>query len=86
MLYKVFIKPWKDLIARVEALESKHDDDQKLNEDRFKKDLDILKSQGDMLKQLCHGVMILLDHAATGNNVDGCKKARDELRDYMIDK
>lgn len=85
IIHKLFVKPWRDLVERVKKLEDTHKTDQNNNNERFQKDYKMLEQQGEMLKQLCHGVMALLDHAATGNSVDRCRSARDEFRDYIID-
>ena len=86
IIYKVFVTPWRDLQNRVKALEEKHAQDQRDNEDRFKNDLEIIREHGETMKQLCHGMMVLLDHAATGNSIERCKEARDGLHDYLIEK
>lgn len=86
IIYRLIAKPWRDLVSRVKKLENTHKADQNNNDARFQKDYKMLEQQGEMLKQLCHGVMALLDHAATGNSVDRCRSARDEFRDYIIDK
>lgn len=75
----VIRKPWKDMIARIDALEKKHDTDQEANDKRLKADLDLLNEMNGTIKHLNYGVFVLLDHAATGNSVDRCKEARDKL-------
>lgn len=86
VIYKLAIKPWKDLVARIEKLEKLHADDQKKNNERFRDDLQVIQEQSETLKMMCHGMLVLLDHAATGNSVDKCKKARDEMIEYLTEK
>lgn len=86
VVYKLVIKPWKDLVNRVAGLEKQHADDQKKNNDRFRDDLQVIQDQSETLKMMCHGMLVLLDHAATGNSVDKCKKARDEMIEYLTEK
>lgn len=78
----VIRKPWNALIARIEALEKKHDNDQEANEKRLKADLDLLQEMNSTIRYLNYGVFVLLDHAATGNSVDRCKEARDKLEKH----
>ena len=78
----VIRKPWNALIDRIEKLEKKHDEDQEMNEKRLKADLDLLQEMNSTIKHLNYGVFVLLDHAATGNSVDRCRKARDELEKH----
>lgn len=78
----VIRKPWNALIDRIDALEKKHDADQDTNEKRLKADLDLLQEMNATIKHLNYGVFVLLDHAATGNSVDRCRKARDELEKH----
>ena len=78
----VIRKPWNALIARIETLEKKHDADQEANEKRLQADLDLLQDVNNTIKYLNYGVFVLLDHAATGNSVDRCRKARDELEKH----
>lgn len=78
----VIRKPWNTLIARIDALEKKHDTDQESNEKRLQADLDLLHEMNATIKHLNYGVFVLLDHAATGNSVDRCRKARDELEKH----
>lgn len=75
-------KPWNALIARIEALEKKHDSDQDANEKRLKADLNLLQEMNGTIKHLNYGVFVLLDHAATGNSVDRCREARDKLEKH----
>lgn len=75
----VIRKPWKDMIARIDALERKHDSDQKSNDKRLAEDLTLLNEVNDTIKYLNYGVFVLLDHAATGNSIERCKEARDKL-------
>ena len=86
VIYRLAIKPWKDLIVRIEKLEKLHADDQKKNNERFRDDLEVIQEQSETLKMMCHCMSVLLDHAATGNSVDKCKKARDELITYLTGK
>jgi len=86
VIYKLIIKPHKDLIVRIEKLEKLHADDQKKNNERFRDDLQVIQDQSETLKMMCHGMLVLLDHAATGNSVDKCKKARDEMIEYLTEK
>ena len=78
----VIRKPWNALIARIEALEKKHDTDQEANEKRLKADLDLLQEVSTTVRYLNYGVFVLLDPAATGNSVDRCKEARDKLEKH----
>ena len=78
----VIRKPWKDMIARIAALEKKHDEDQKSNDKRLADDLKLLNEVNDTVKYMHYGMMVLLDHAATGNSVDRCKEARDKLEKH----
>lgn len=75
-------KPWAALVARIEALERKHDADQEANEKRLAADLELLKDMNGTIKHLNYGVFVLLDHAATGNSVERCKEARDKLEKH----
>ena len=75
----VIRKPWKDMISRIDALEKKHDTDQKANDTRLAADLELLNEMNGTIKHLNYGVFVLLDHAATGNSIDRCKEARDKL-------
>ncbi len=75
----VIRKPWNAMIARIEALEKRHEEDQEANEKRLKADLDLLQDMNNTIKYLNYGVFVLLDHAATGNSIDRCKEARDKL-------
>ena len=75
-------KPWNALIDRIEALEKKHDADQEANEKRLAADLDLLQDMNNTIKHLNYGVFVLLDHAATGNSIERCKRARDELEKH----
>ena len=75
-------KPRNALIERIEKLEKKHDADQETTEKRLKADLDLLQEMNSTIKHLNYGVFVLLDHAATGNSVDRCRKARDELEKH----
>lgn len=75
----VIRKPWAALMARIEALEKRHEEDQEANEKRLKADLDLLQDMNNTIKYLNYGVFVLLDHAATGNSIDRCKEARDRL-------
>ena len=75
-------KPWAALIARIEALEKRHEEDQESNEKRLKADLDLLHEMNSTIRYLNYGVFVLLDHAATGNSVDRCREARDKLEKH----
>lgn len=86
VIYRLIIKPWKDIIARIAKLEQLHADDQKRNNERFRDDLEVIQDQSETLKMMCHGMLVLLDHAATGNSVDKCKKVRDEMLEYLTEK
>jgi len=86
VIYKLVIKPRKDLYARIEKLEKLHADDQKKNNERFRDDLEVIQEQSETLKMMCHGMLVLLDHAATGNSVEKCKQARDDMIAYLTEK
>ncbi len=78
----IITKPYKQIVARLEALEKKHREDQAQNEKRLADDLDLLTDMSETIKQLNYGVFVLLDHAATGNSIERCKQARDRLEKH----
>lgn len=78
----VIRKPWVALVARVAAIEKKHETDQEANEKRLAADLALLEDMNSLIKHLNYGMFVLLDHAATGNSVDRCKEARDKLEKH----
>lgn len=78
----VIRKPWKEMLNRIEALEKKHNDDQKATDTRLAADLELLQDMNGTIKHLNYGVFVLLDHAATGNSVERCKEARDILEKH----
>lgn len=85
----VIRKPWKRMqdeiqILRKEVadLKSQHEKDQHSNDERLANDLKLLNEVSDMVKYMHYGMMVLLDHAATGNSVERCKEARDRLEKH----
>ena len=75
----IITKPRKAMLARIDALEKKHKEDQQANEQRLAADLSLLNEMNGTIKHLNYGVFVLLDHAATGNSIERCKEARDKL-------
>ena len=39
-----------------------------------------------ILESRKNGMLVLLDHAATGNSVEKCKQARDDMIAYLTEK
>lgn len=49
-------------------------------------DHDRLKDVETGNEKICKCVLAIINHELTGNSVDGMKKARDEMQDYLIQK
>ena len=85
----VILKPWRAMKAELNALKKEledlkkqHADDQRSNDRRLAADLEVLDEVKSIVSYMHYGVMVLLDHAATGNSVDRCKEARDKLEKH----
>ena len=70
-----WIKPLMTMKKRLKSLEY-----YKTDHDKVSKDLQ------ECTHLLCKVMFILLDHEITGNSVEGLKKTREELREYLINK
>lgn len=70
-----WIKPLMDMKKRLKSLEY-----YKTEHDKVSKDLQ------ECTHLLCKVMFILLDHEITGNSIEGLKKTREELREYLISK
>ena len=70
-----WIKPLMDMKKRLKSLEY-----YKTEHDKVSKDLQ------ECTHLLCKVMFILLDHEITGKSIEGLKKTREELREYLISK
>lgn len=74
-IIKELRKPSDDLKAKVERHSELLDNDNKrLNE--------IEQSN----KLILQSILVIINHEITGNGIDGMKKARDELQEYLVNK
>lgn len=74
--------PWKKLEQRVEVMEKKLEQ----HSGYFANDktrMDIM-DEGSRVTQ--KAILAILSHAIDGNNVEGLKKAKDELQNYLIER
>ena len=70
-----WIKPLMDMKKRLKSLEYYKTEHNKVSEDLQ-----------ECTHLLCKVMFILLDHEITGNSIEGLKKTREELREYLISK
>ena len=70
-----WIKPLMDMKKRLKSLEYYKTEHAKVSEDLQ-----------ECTHLLCKVMFILLDHEITGNSIEGLKKTREELREYLISK
>ena len=56
------------------------------HESYFKRDMDRFEDLETGNKVTQKAILALLQHALDGNDVEGVKKAKDELQDYLVDK
>ena len=68
------IAPAFKLVRRVEELET-----------HGKKDYGVIHDIKETNRMLCKGIIVLLDHAATGDSVENIIKARKELTDFLVE-
>ena len=73
-IHKV-LKPVRDLVKRVDKHDKLLDNDNKR-----------LMQKDETDKVLCRSMLALMDHEITGNSIDGLKKARKDLQDYIINR
>lgn len=81
MIDKIFKKPQRQLKAKVKCLEDEIIEI-KRNEEKIVKTLDDVTETN---RELCRGVVALLNHVATGNSISAVKKARDDLNEHLVD-
>lgn len=62
--------------------------EKKLNllDDRLTVVEDNLNEQNDFTKVMCNSMLALLDHNINGNSVDKLEQAKDEIKEYLIQK
>ena len=70
-----WIKPLTDMKKRLTSLEYYKTEHAKVSEDLQ-----------ECTHLLCKVMFIMLDHEITGNSIEGLKKTREELREYLIKK
>ena len=70
-----WIKPLMDMKKRLKSLEYYKTEHAKVSEDLQ-----------ECTHLLCKVMFTLLDHEITGNSIEGLKKTREELREYLINK
>lgn len=70
-----WIKPLTNMQKRLKSLEYYKTDHDKVSEDLQ-----------ECIHLLCKVMFIMLDHEITGNSIEGLKKTREELREYLINK
>lgn len=70
-----WIKPLMDVKKRLKSLEYYKTEHTKISEDLQ-----------ECTHLLCKVMFIMLDHEITGNSIDGLKKVKEELREYLIRK
>jgi ribosomal protein S27AE len=70
-----WLKPLTNMEKRLKSLEY-----YRTEQDKVSKDLQ------ECSHLLCKVMFILLDHEITGNSIEGLKKTREELREYLIKK
>jgi uncharacterized membrane protein YcjF (UPF0283 family) len=70
-----WLKPLTDMKKRLKSLEYYRTEQAKVSEDLQ-----------ECTHLLCKVMFILLDHEITGNSIEGLKKTREELREYLIKK
>ena len=82
--------PTTALEARVEKLEKEMEFGIKVTfekyEERFSRDLARINGIEDSNKIMLKSLLAIMDHEIDGNHVDQLKAARDELKDYMLNK
>ena len=85
----VILKPWRKMQEHMQMLEKElailkkqHADDQRSNDKRLANDLELLNDVRSTVNYMHYGVLVLLDHAATGNSIDRCKEARDKMEKH----
>ena len=85
----VILKPWRKMKEEVQSLhkeisdlKKQHEKDQHSNDVRLANDLELLNEVNSTVKYMHYGMLVLLDHAATGNSVDRCKEAREKLEKH----
>lgn len=75
IIYRTFIKPYKDIKNQTRKCE-----------ERFKRDKDALDEIRSDMREMMDAVCTLLHHAATGNSVDKCREKHDKLVSYLAKK
>lgn len=83
-------QPTTDLGARVEKLEKEMEFGIKITfekyEERFARDLARINGIEDSNKIMLKSLLAIMDHTIDGNHVEQLKAARDDLKDYMLNK
>ena len=83
-------KPTTDLEERIEKLEKEMEFGIKVTfekyEERFSRDLARINGIEDSNKIMLKSLLAIMDHEIDGDHVDQLKEARDELKNYMLNK
>lgn len=84
----IMLKKWFNTsnIRKNTLLLGEHD--KKINEldERLKAIEDNLNEQNDFTKVMCNSMLALLDHNINGNSIESLKSAKNEIKEYLIQK
>ena len=83
-------KPTTDLETRVAKLEKEMEFGIKVTfekyEERFSRDLARINGIEETNRLMLKALLAIMDHEIDGNHVEQLKNARDELKDYMLNR
>lgn len=80
--YKKAKKPQDDIEERLSAIEN----DIKDIKGKLQSDYDSINQNREDMNLLMRSVFSLIENKITGNNIEGLKKTRDELINYITEK
>lgn len=77
-----FFSPFKKMEKRIETLEKEFDELKRFQNS----DHNEIKLMNSGIENLCKCSLALTDHALTGNSIENLKKAKEDMRIYLIEK
>lgn len=75
------LNPFKELKARVDA----HDESLKMGNRKFEMLEKSINAQERMQREVCKGMIVIMNHIVTGNSIDKIRNQQEELQKFLID-
>lgn len=75
------LSPFKELKEKVDA----HEQRLKLGNRKFEYIETKIEEQGEMQREICKSLIVIMNHEVTGNSIDKLKAQQEELQKFLID-